>query len=128
MAMLFGRDRTVIARHISNCFKEGELNKSLVCAKFAHTEKYGRREGYTQTKYTEYYNLDVIISVGYRVKSINGTRFRQWANRILKDYIIKGYAINNKITNRRKATCRHKSIQTTKGTAAPLSLSYFFTS
>ena len=97
MATLFGRDRTVIARHISNCFKEGELEKSLVCAKIAHTEKYGRRKGHTQTTYTEYYNLDVIISVGYRVKSINGTRFRQWANRILKDYIIKGYAINDKI-------------------------------
>ena len=97
MAMLFGRDRTVITRHINNCFKEGELEKSLVCAKIAHTEKYGRREGHTQTKYTEFYNLDVIISVGYRVKSINGTRFRQWANKILKDYIIKGYAINDKI-------------------------------
>jgi hypothetical protein len=66
MATLFGRDRTVITRHINNCFKEGELEKSLVCAKIAHTEKYGRREGHTQTTYTEYYNLDVIISVGYR--------------------------------------------------------------
>lgn len=69
----------------------------MVCAKIAHTEKLGRWEGRTQTAYTEYYNLDVIISVGYRVKSINGTRFRQWANRILKDYIVKGYAINDKI-------------------------------
>ena len=96
MAELFGRDRTVISRHINNCFKEGELDKSLVCAKFAHTKKYGRREGFCQIVETEYYNLDVIISVGYRVKSINGTRFRQWANSILKQYLVKGYAINQK--------------------------------
>lgn len=97
MALLFGRDRSVISRHINNIFKEGELEKSLVCANFAHTEKYGRKEGFVQVVTTEYYNLDVIISVGYRVKSINGTRFRQWANRVLKDYLIKGYAINDKI-------------------------------
>ncbi len=96
MAELFGRDRTVISRHVNNCFKEGELYKSLVCAKFAHTKKYGRHDGFEQVVETEYYNLDVIISVGYRVKSINGTRFRQWANSILKQYIIKGYAINQK--------------------------------
>ena len=92
MATLFGRDRTVIARHISNCFKEGELDKNITCAKFAHMGIDG-----DQVYETVMYNLDVIISVGYRVKSINGTRFRQWANRILKDYIIKGYAINDKI-------------------------------
>lgn len=96
MAELFGRDRTVISRHVNNCLKEGELDKSLVCAKFAHTKKYGRHDGFEQVVETEYYNLDVIISVGYRVKSINGTRFRQWANSILKQYIIKGYAINQK--------------------------------
>ncbi len=96
MAELFGRDRTVISRHVNNCFKEGELDKSLVCAKFAHTKKYGRHDGFEQVVETEYYNLDVIISVGYRVKSINDTRFRQWANSILKQYIIKGYAINQK--------------------------------
>lgn len=96
MAELFGRDRTVISRHVNNCFKEGELDKSLVCAKFAHTKKYGRHDGFEQVVETEYYNLDVIISVDYRVKSINGTRFRQWANSILKQYIIKGYAINQK--------------------------------
>ena len=96
MAELFGRDRTVISRHVNYCFKEGELDKSLVCAKFAHTKKYGRHDGFEQVVETEYYNLDVIISVGYRVKSINGTRFRQWANSILKQYVIKGYAINQK--------------------------------
>lgn len=97
MALLFGRDRTAITRHINNIFREGELEKSLVCAKFAHAEKYGRREGSVQMVSTEYYNLDVIISVGYRVKSVNGTRFRQWANKVLKEFLIKGYAINDKI-------------------------------
>ena len=97
MSLLFDKDRTVIGRHINNVFKEGELQKELVCVKFAHTEKLGRWEGRTQTAYTEYYNLDVIISVGYRVKSKRGTQFRIWANRVLKDYIVKGYAINDKI-------------------------------
>jgi prophage maintenance system killer protein len=97
MSLLFDKDRTVISRHINNVFKEGELQKELVCAKIAHTEKLGRWKGRTQTAYTEYYNLDVIISVGYRVKSKRGTLFRIWANRVLKDYIVKGYAINNKI-------------------------------
>ena len=84
MAELFGRDRTVITRHINNCFKEGELDRNITCAKFAHTKKYGRREGFEQVTETTLYNLDVIISVGYRVKSVQGTRFRQWANSILK--------------------------------------------
>lgn len=92
MAELFGRDRTVIARHINNCFKEGELDRNITCAKFAHMGKDG-----DQIYETMMYNLDVIISVGYRVKSINGTRFRQWANRVLKDYLVKGYAINEDI-------------------------------
>ena len=95
MAELFEKDRTVISRHISNIFKEGELDESLVCAKFAHTKDYGRREGFVQTKDVTFYNLDVIISVGYRVKSQRGTQFRIWANRILKDYLVKGYAVNN---------------------------------
>ena len=96
MAELFGRDRTVITRHIRNIFREGELEESLVCAKFAHTGKYGRKEGFTQVTETTLYNLDVIISVGYRVKSLNGTKFRIWANSILKQYIIKGYAIDQR--------------------------------
>ena len=91
MAELFGRDRTVISRHVNNCFKEGELDPNITCAKFAHMGIDG-----DQTYETTMYNLDVIISVGYRIKSINGTRFRQWANSILKQYIIKGYAINQK--------------------------------
>ena len=79
---------------ITNFFRHYFLSRTEV--KFAHTKKYGRHDGFEQVVETEYYNLDVIISVGYRVKSINGTRFRQWANSILKQYIIKGYAINQK--------------------------------
>ena len=97
MAELFQRDRTVITRHIRNIFKEGELDELLVSAKIAHTKDYGRREGFTQVTETTFYNLDVIISVGYRVKSLRGTQFRIWANRVLKDYILKGYAINQRM-------------------------------
>lgn len=97
MAELFGKDRTTINRHISNIFKEGELDEFLVCAKNAHTKNYGRRSGFTQIKEITLYNLDVIISVGYRVKSVQGTRFRQWANSVLKQYLIKGYVINQQI-------------------------------
>lgn len=97
MSQLFGRERTVITRHINNVFREGEVNKSLGCAKFAHTKNYGRREGFTQSVLLDYYNLDVIISVGYRVHSMQGVAFRQWASKILKDYIVKGYAINKNI-------------------------------
>lgn len=92
MAELFGRDRTVITRHINNCYKEGELDRHATCAKFAHMGK-----DQDQTYETTMYNLDVIISVGYRVKSVQGTRFRQWATSVLKQYLIKGYAINQQI-------------------------------
>lgn len=97
MAELFGKDRTTINRHISNIFKEGELDERLVCAKNAHTKNYGRRSGFTQVKEITLYNLDVIISVGYRVKSVQGTRFRQWATSVLKQYLIKGYVVNQQI-------------------------------
>ena len=97
MADLFQKDRTVISRHIRNVFKEGELDESLVCAKFALPKKYGRREGYIQEAEATIYNLDVIISVGYRVKSQRGVQFRQWANRVLKQYLVKGYAINERL-------------------------------
>ncbi len=85
MADLFERDRTVISRHIGNIFKEGELDKEEVCAKFAHTTPHGAIKGKEQVKETEYYNLDLIISVGYRVNSKRGTQFRQWATLRLKD-------------------------------------------
>lgn len=94
IAELFDRDIKTIGKHINNTLKE-ELDDSTV-AKFATTSKHGAIEGKTQTHMVEYYNLDMIISVGYRVKSQNGITFRRWANKILKDYMIKGYAINQK--------------------------------
>jgi len=88
MELLFDRERSVITKHIKNIFKENELEKNSVCANFAHTANDGK------TYNVLYYNLDVIISVGYRVKSQRGTQFRIWASTILKDYIIRGCAIN----------------------------------
>ena len=96
MAELFGRDWSVITRHIRNIFKEGELDETLVCAKNAQPKKYGRRDDHIQIAETTFYNLDVIISVGYRVKSINGTKFRIWASALIKQYLIKGYAIDQR--------------------------------
>ncbi len=96
MSELFDRDRTVITRHINNIFKEKELDKNEVCAKSAHTTKHGFSLDKTQTRELDYYNLDVIISVGYRVKSPNGVIFRKWATKVLKDFMIKGYAVNQK--------------------------------
>ncbi len=87
---LFERDKSVISRHISNIFKEGELVKELVVAKNATTAADGK------TYQVEYYNLDVIISVGYRIKSKRGTQFRIWANQIINEYLIKGYSLNEK--------------------------------
>ncbi|MCU4174880.1 RhuM family protein [Carboxylicivirga sp. N1Y90] len=94
MAELFGRDVKTIGKHINNVFNEGELTREVVVAKFATTTRHGAISGKTQTKEVEFYNLDVIISVGYRVKSQQGTQFRQWATQRLKDYLVKGYAIN----------------------------------
>jgi len=91
MSILFERDKSVISRHISNIFKEQELDKNSVVAKNATTASDGK------TYLIEYYNLDVIISVGYRVKSKRGTQFRIWANKVLKDYLLKGYAVNQRI-------------------------------
>ena len=88
MCRLFGRTQPVIARHIANIFKEGELDKEVVYAKFAYTTRHGAIDGKTQIKEVGLYNLDVIISVGYRVKSIQGTRFRQWATRILREMLL----------------------------------------
>ncbi len=96
MAKLFGRDRTVITRHINNIFNEEELEKKEVCAKFAHTTRHGALTNKFQTRELDYYNLDMIISVGYRVKSQNGIIFRKWATKILKEYMIKGYSVNQK--------------------------------
>ena len=94
MSELFQTDRTVINRHIKNIYKSGELDEKATCAKNAQVRLEGNR---TVTRNIPYYNLDMIISVGYRVNSIRGTRFRQWANNVLKQYLIKGYAVNEQI-------------------------------
>lgn len=94
MSELFDRDVKTIGKHINNALRE-ELEGQVVVAKFATTSQHGAIEGKTQTHMTEYYNLDVIISVGYRVKSKRGVEFRRWANSVLKQYILQGYAVNN---------------------------------
>ena len=92
MAELFQRDQSVIARHIRNIYKEEELKEEGTYAKFA----YMGHDGLQRYEVT-HYNLDVIISVGYRVKSKRGTQFRQWANMVLKDYLLKGYVVNQRL-------------------------------
>ena len=89
MAMLFERDKSTISRHIKNIFEEGELMREAVVAKFATTAADGK------TYQVDYYNLDVIISVGYRVKSLRGTQFRQWATKRLNEYIRKGFTLDD---------------------------------
>ncbi len=88
MAQLFGRERSVISKHLRNVFAEGELEPAAVCANFAHTAADGK------IYQVDHYNLDVIISVGYRVKSAQGTRFRQWATRTLREHLTQGYTLN----------------------------------
>ena len=94
-AMLFGKARTIITEHIQNVFKEGELDEKVVCRNFRHTTQHGAIQGNTQDTTVKYYNLDVIISVGYRVKSQRGTQFRIWATQRLREYIVKGFALND---------------------------------
>ena len=89
MADLFQRDKSTISRHIKNIFEEGELTREAVVANFATTAADGK------TYHVNYYNLDVIISVGYRVKSLRGTQFRIWANSVLREYLVKGFAMND---------------------------------
>ena len=98
MAMLFVTDRTSILRHINNIYKSGELEETSTCAKIAQVRLEGKR--YVE-RTIPFYNLDMIISVGYRVNSKNATKFRRWATTIIKDYLVKGYAINQKITQKR---------------------------
>ena len=98
MAELFQTDRTSILRHIKNIYKTGELEENPTCAFFAQVRTEGKR---TVTRQIPYYNLDMIISVGYRVNSLRGTQFRIWANKVLKDYLVKGYAVNKTLTEQR---------------------------
>jgi len=95
MAELFGKGRSTITEHIGNIFKENELDEKEVCRLFRHTTKHGAIEGKTQSKQVRYYNLDVIISVGYRVKSPQGTKFRQWATKRIHEYIVKGFTMDD---------------------------------
>ena len=101
MAHLFGRDISVIGKHVRNVFKEGELVKDSVWAKFAYTASDGK------TYQVDYYNLDVIISVGYRVKSVRGTQFRQWASKVLKEYLLKGYSVNRRLSDLEHTVAEH---------------------
>ena len=94
IADLFGVDRTTISRHLKNIFETGELEEKVVCAEIAHTTQHGAIVGKTQTKPVRFYNLDAIISVGYRVNSKKATKFRIWAAGILKEYIQKGFKID----------------------------------
>ena len=95
IALLFGKGRSTITEHIANVFKEGELDEKVVCRDFRLTTLHGAIEGKTQENSVKHYNLDVIISVGYRVKSLQGTQFRIWATQRLKEYIVKGFALND---------------------------------
>ncbi|MDA3832916.1 MAG: virulence RhuM family protein [Spirochaetales bacterium] len=95
MAQLFGKGRSTITEHISNIFTEGELIEEVVCRDFRHTTQHGALKGKTQTKNIKYYNLDMIISMGYRVRSPQGTQFRIWATQRLKEYIVKGFTMDD---------------------------------
>ena len=96
IAEVFGVDRSVVTKHIRNIFKDKELDKKLVCAKFAHTTQHGAMKGKTQTKDVEFYNLDIVLAVGYRTNSARAIEFRKWATKILKQHILDGYTINKK--------------------------------
>ncbi|WP_223302302.1 virulence RhuM family protein [Flavobacterium branchiophilum] len=97
IADLFGTQRPAITKHIGNIFSSGELDEKVVSSILEHTTKHGAIKGKTQDVKVKHYNLDVVLSVGYRVNSIRATQFRIWANRVLKDYLLKGYAINNRM-------------------------------
>jgi len=95
MSELFGVQRPAVTKHLKNIFESGELNEKVVCSILELTTQHGAIKGKTQTKNTKFYNLDVIISVGYRVNSLQATHFRIWATKVLKEYIIKGFAMND---------------------------------
>lgn len=96
IATLFDKGRSTITEHLRNIFKSGELQPDVVCRKFRHTTQHGAIEGKTQTKEVTFYNLDAIISVGYRVNSIRATQFRQWCTAVLRQFAIRGYVIDKK--------------------------------
>lgn len=100
MAELFQRNKSTISRHIKNVFEEGELPADMVVAFFATTTQHGAIVGKQQTHQTAFYNLDMIISIGYRVKSHRGVQFRIWATNVLREYIVKGFALNDELLKR----------------------------
>ena len=100
MAELFQRNKSTISRHIKNVFEEGELQADMVGAVFATTTQHGAIIGKQQTHQTAFYNLDMIISIGYRVKSHRGVQFRIWATNVLREYIVKGFALNDELLKR----------------------------
>ena len=107
ISALFERDKSVISRHIKKIFKDGELSEEATVAKNATVQSEGKR---TITRQIDYYNLDVIIAVGYRVNSIKGTQFRIWATKKLNEYLVKGYAINEKRLEQKKQEVLHLTL------------------
>ncbi len=101
MAKLFNRDYKTIRKHINNALKEELKGEPSVVSKFATTKDYGRQTGYTQQVETEFFSLEMVTSVGYRVKSQRGVQFRRWANSVLKEYLVKGYAINRELAQQK---------------------------
>ncbi len=95
MAQLFGKDKTVIFRHVKNAIADGEIDPKVTVAKFAMVTPHGAIAGKTRIQEIDCYNLDVIISVGYRVHSPRGVEFRRWATSVLKDYLVRGYVVNH---------------------------------
>ncbi len=96
IAEVFGVERSVITKHVSNIFKDGEVDEKVVCANFAHTTPHGAIKGKTQTKNIKFYNLDIMLAIGYRTNSAKATEFRKWATKILKQHLLDGYTINQK--------------------------------
>ena len=124
LVQLFERDKSVISRHISTIYKEGELVRDATVAKYATVQKEGGRE---ISRDIEYFNLDVIISVGYRVKSKTGTQFRIWATNVLKSYLLRGYAVQNRIENIEKKLFDHDTkIEFLLNTNLPLNQGIFY--
>lgn len=103
ISQLFDVDVSTISKHLKNIFEDGELDPEVVIAKFANTTQHGAIKGKTQTKDINFYNLDAIIAVGYRVNSKQATKFRQWATQTLKEYIIKGFVLNDDMLKNGKA-------------------------
>jgi prophage maintenance system killer protein/predicted XRE-type DNA-binding protein len=114
MAELFGVQRPAVTKHLSNVFKSGELDEKVVCSKMEHTTQHGAMEAKKQAKETKLYNLDAIISIGYRVNSQRATQFRIWATKILKQYIIDGYALNKDKLQQKKLNELEQTIQLIK--------------